>query len=75
MTPKFVYMVFEYCEYDLMGILDTSEIFITIDHVKAWSQQVCLPKFVVCLWPNITILLNSTCCFHQITNKNKTNHR
>jgi serine/threonine protein kinase len=32
-------MVFEYLEYDLTGILETSEIRITQDHVKSWSQQ------------------------------------
>lgn len=37
--PKDVYMVFEYLEYDLTGILDTPEIRITQDHIKSWSQQ------------------------------------
>lgn len=34
-----VYMVFEYLEYDLTGILDTPEIRFTQDHIKSWSQQ------------------------------------
>eukprot|EP00591_Stephanopyxis_turris_P006883 CAMPEP_0195517878 /NCGR_PEP_ID=MMETSP0794_2-20130614/11800_1 /TAXON_ID=515487 /ORGANISM="Stephanopyxis turris, Strain CCMP 815" /LENGTH=408 /DNA_ID=CAMNT_0040646755 /DNA_START=619 /DNA_END=1842 /DNA_ORIENTATION=- len=37
--PKSVYMVFEYLEYDLTGLLETSEIRLTQDHVKSWSQQ------------------------------------
>ena len=32
-------MVFEYLEYDLMGILETPEIRFTQDHIKSWSQQ------------------------------------
>ena len=40
MTPKFVYMVFEYCEYDLNGILDTPSIHVNVDHIKSWSQQI-----------------------------------
>jgi serine/threonine protein kinase len=32
-------MVFDYAEYDLTGILETSEIRFTQDHVKSWSQQ------------------------------------
>jgi len=32
-------MVFEYSEYDLTGVLETSEIRFTQDHVKSWSQQ------------------------------------
>lgn len=32
-------MVFEYHEYDLTGILETSEIRFTQDHVKSWSMQ------------------------------------
>lgn len=32
-------MVFEYLEYDLTGVLETPEIRLTQDHVKAWSQQ------------------------------------
>jgi cyclin-dependent kinase 12/13 len=37
--PKNVFMVFEYMEYDLTGILDTPEIRFTQDHIKSWSQQ------------------------------------
>eukprot|EP00428_Durinskia_dybowskii_P020878 CAMPEP_0170207130 /NCGR_PEP_ID=MMETSP0116_2-20130129/3139_1 /TAXON_ID=400756 /ORGANISM="Durinskia baltica, Strain CSIRO CS-38" /LENGTH=449 /DNA_ID=CAMNT_0010457581 /DNA_START=416 /DNA_END=1765 /DNA_ORIENTATION=+ len=37
--PKDVFMVFEYMEYDLTGILETLEIKLTQDHVKSWSQQ------------------------------------
>jgi len=37
--PKNVFMVFEYLEYDLTGILETPEIRMTQDHVKSWSQQ------------------------------------
>lgn len=37
--PKNVFMVFEYLEYDLTGILETPEIRFTQDHVKSWSQQ------------------------------------
>ena len=37
--PKNVFMVFEYLEYDLTGILETPEIRLTQDHVKSWSQQ------------------------------------
>jgi len=37
--PKNVFMVFEYLEYDLTGILDTSEIRLTQDHIKSWAQQ------------------------------------
>jgi cyclin-dependent kinase 12/13 len=37
--PKNVFMVFEYLEYDLTGILDSPEIRFTQDHVKSWSQQ------------------------------------
>jgi cyclin-dependent kinase 12/13 len=37
--PKMVYMVFEYLEYDLTGILETPEIRISQDHIKSWSQQ------------------------------------
>jgi len=32
-------MVFEYLEYDLTGLLDTSQIKFTHDHVKSWSFQ------------------------------------
>lgn len=37
--PKNVFMVFEYLEYDLTGIIETKEINITLDHVKSWSHQ------------------------------------
>jgi len=37
--PKNVFMVFEYLEYDLTGVLDSPEIRFTQDHVKSWSQQ------------------------------------
>lgn len=37
--PKNVFMVFEYLEYDLTGILDTKEIKFTADHIKSWSNQ------------------------------------
>jgi cyclin-dependent kinase 12/13 len=37
--PKNVFMVFEYLEYDLTGILETPEIRLTQDHIKSWSQQ------------------------------------
>jgi len=37
--PDKVFMVFEYMEYDLTGILDTPEIRFSADHVKSWSQQ------------------------------------
>lgn len=37
--PKNVFMVFEYHEYDLTGILETSEIRFTQDHIKSWSMQ------------------------------------
>lgn len=38
-VPKNVFLVFEYMEYDLTGILETGEIKITKDHIKSWSQQ------------------------------------
>lgn len=38
-VPKNVFMVFEYHEYDLTGILETGEIRITQDHIKSWSYQ------------------------------------
>jgi len=41
-VPKNVFMVFEYLEYDLTGILDTPEIRFTEDHVKSWSQQLLM---------------------------------
>jgi len=38
-APKNVFMVFEYLEFDLTGILETPEIRFTQDHIKSWSQQ------------------------------------
>jgi cyclin-dependent kinase 12/13 len=40
--PKNVFMVFEYLEYDLTGILETPEIRFTRDHIKSWSYQLLL---------------------------------
>jgi len=37
--PKNVFMVFEYLDYDLTGILETPEIRFTQDHIKSWAQQ------------------------------------
>jgi len=37
--PKNVFMVFEYLEYDLFGLLETPDIRLTQDHVKSWSKQ------------------------------------
>lgn len=37
--PKNVFMVFEYLEYDLFGLLETPEIRFTQDHIKSWSKQ------------------------------------
>jgi cyclin-dependent kinase 12/13 len=37
--PKNVFMVFEYLEYDLTGIIETKEIKLTQDHIKSWSRQ------------------------------------
>ena len=37
--PKNVFMVFEYHEYDLTGILETPEIRFTSEHIKSWSFQ------------------------------------
>jgi len=37
--PKNVFMVFEYLEYDLTGIIETPEIKLTQDHIKSWSNQ------------------------------------
>ncbi len=37
--PKNVFMVFEYHEYDLTGILETAEIRLSQDHIKSWSMQ------------------------------------
>lgn len=36
---KNVFMVFEYLEYDLTGIIETPEITLSLDHVKSWSNQ------------------------------------
>lgn len=38
-VPKNVFMVFEYLEYDLTGILETREIRLTQDHIKSWTYQ------------------------------------
>eukprot|EP00522_Entomoneis_paludosa_P007051 CAMPEP_0172445062 /NCGR_PEP_ID=MMETSP1065-20121228/5033_1 /TAXON_ID=265537 /ORGANISM="Amphiprora paludosa, Strain CCMP125" /LENGTH=433 /DNA_ID=CAMNT_0013195857 /DNA_START=744 /DNA_END=2045 /DNA_ORIENTATION=- len=40
--PNNVFMVFEYLEYDLTGVLETSEIRFTQDHVKSWAHQLLL---------------------------------
>lgn len=37
--PKNVFMVFEYLEYDLTGIIESPEIKLTQDHIKSWSNQ------------------------------------
>jgi cyclin-dependent kinase 12/13 len=37
--PSNVFMVFDYSEYDLTGILETPEIRFTQDHIKSWSRQ------------------------------------
>lgn len=37
--PKSVFLVFEYHEYDLTGILGTREIRLTQDHIKSWTMQ------------------------------------
>ena len=37
--PKSVYLVFEYHEFDLTGILGTRQIHFTQDHIKSWSMQ------------------------------------
>lgn len=37
--PKNVFMVFEYLEFDLTGVLETPEIRLNQDHIKSWSQQ------------------------------------
>ena len=39
MIPKNVFMVLEYMEYDLSGILNTKKINFTQDHIKSWSKQ------------------------------------
>lgn len=38
-VPKNVFMVFEYLEYDLTGILETREIRLSQDHIKSWTYQ------------------------------------
>lgn len=38
-SPEDVFMVFEYHEYDLTGILESTEIRFTQDHIKSWSHQ------------------------------------
>lgn len=38
-VPRNVFMVFEYLEYDLTGILETHEIRLTQDHIKSWAFQ------------------------------------
>lgn len=37
--PKNVFMVFEYLEYDLTGVLETPEIRFSHDHLKSWAHQ------------------------------------
>ena len=37
--PESVYLVFEYHEFDLTGILGTRQIHFTQDHIKSWSMQ------------------------------------
>jgi serine/threonine protein kinase len=37
--PENVFMVFEYLEYDLTGVLDTPEIRFSADHIKSWARQ------------------------------------
>jgi len=37
--PKNVFMVMEYLEFDLTGIIESPEIRITQDHIKSWSNQ------------------------------------
>jgi len=37
--PKNVFMVMEYMEYDLTGILETPDIRFGLDHLKSWCQQ------------------------------------
>lgn len=37
--PNKVFLVFEYMEYDLTGILETSEIRLSQDHIKSWAHQ------------------------------------
>jgi len=37
--PKSVFMVFEYLEYDLTGIIETPAIRLSAKHVKCWSKQ------------------------------------
>jgi cyclin-dependent kinase 12/13 len=37
--PKNVFMVMEYLDYDLTGVIETPEIKISQDHIKSWSNQ------------------------------------
>lgn len=37
--PKSVFLVFEYHEFDLTGILGTREVRLTQDHIKSWAMQ------------------------------------
>lgn len=37
--PKNVFIVMEYLEFDLTGIIETPEIKLTQDHIKSWSRQ------------------------------------
>lgn len=37
--PKNVFIVFEYMEYDLTGIIESREIRLTQDHIKSWTFQ------------------------------------
>jgi len=37
--PKNVFMVMEYLEYDLTGVLETPEIRFSLDHLKSWCHQ------------------------------------
>lgn len=37
--PKNVFMVFEYLEYDLTGIIESREIRYNQDHIKSWTYQ------------------------------------
>lgn len=38
-VPRNVYLVFEYHEFDLTGILQSKEIRLTQDHIKSWAYQ------------------------------------
>eukprot|EP00529_Nitzschia_sp_RCC80_P025521 CAMPEP_0113517924 /NCGR_PEP_ID=MMETSP0014_2-20120614/42544_1 /TAXON_ID=2857 /ORGANISM="Nitzschia sp." /LENGTH=525 /DNA_ID=CAMNT_0000415205 /DNA_START=804 /DNA_END=2380 /DNA_ORIENTATION=+ /assembly_acc=CAM_ASM_000159 len=37
--PEKVFMAFELCEYDLVGLMETPEIRLSQDHIKSWSYQ------------------------------------